>query len=63
MAGEASVAPTSAAILHLQRPALPRGHGPQLSATSPRTDLVAHGFLVLLVGGFHLGSGRADVDL
>lgn len=38
-------------------------HGPQPSATGPSADLVAYGFLVLLVGDFQLGSGRANVDL
>ena len=47
--------PTEAGAAHAPWPRLP--------ATSPGADLVAHGFLVLLVGGFQLGSGRADVDL
>lgn len=38
-------------------------HSLQLPATRPGADLVAHGFLVLLVGGFQGGSGGANVDL
>lgn len=36
--------------------------GPTAPATRPGADLVAHGFLVLLVGGFQGGSGRANAD-
>lgn len=39
-------------------PARPRPQRP-----APRADLVAHGLLVLLVGGFQRGPGGADVDL
>lgn len=53
----------SAVTCHLQRPALHTCHGSQLPATNPRADLVAYGFLVLLVGGFQWGSGGADADL
>lgn len=51
----------SAAILHLQRgqPGLCiLNHG-----ILPEADLVAHSFLVLLVGCFQGGSGGANIDL
>ena len=37
--------------------------GPPAPTMRPGADLVAHGFLVLLVGGFQGRSGRANADL